>query len=298
MENNTNEDDKEADFEYGGLLEFDPEFNPLGQLKYEKERYKRGILPKLKEIEEGKEKEIDDSEVKEFLLRTKDNHRNIKFKYENGEVYPKDIPFPDIRFIQYAEPHVLITDWYDDKEEWYGLREIIKDFAEESYLSYEKGLWFASISSAINCCEYILKYELFRYLKQNNKEELEKASKDYYLTLGKLKDNLYGCLDLLEIKDLFLDKLNYINLVRNSIYHFNPEKSKKVSEKGEIEIEKNAPIIDDHVKPIIAFKVYSIMIDLINHFYTKEKSIKFIHECINDWMEKRNLTKEDFKDDK
>ena len=298
MEKNTNENDEEADFEYGGLIKFDPEFNPLDQMEYEKQKYKKGILPKLKEIEEGKEEEIDDSEVKDFLLRTKDNHRNTKFKYENGEVYPKDVSFPDIRFIQYAEPHVLITDLYDKKEEWYSLREIIKDFAEESYLSYEQGLWFASISSAINCCEYILKYELFRYLNQNNKEELEKVSKDYYLTLGKIKDNIYGCLDLLSIREMFFDKIDYLNLVRNSIYHFNPEKSKKVSEKGVLEIEKNAPITDDYVKPIITFKVYSIMIDLINHFYNRENSIKFIRECIDDWMKKRNLTKEDFKDDK
>ena len=153
-----------ADFVYMGIGTFDPNFSPIDMNEYEKKKYKEGILPKIKELKrEISKNKKETKEEKEnnlkFLLNKKANHRNWTFRYENGEVYPKNVSFPDIRFIQYPEPHVLITNLYDTNEEWYRIKEIIKDFAEEAYLSYEMGFWLASISSAINCCEYILKYE-------------------------------------------------------------------------------------------------------------------------------------------
>lgn len=288
------EDD--ADFAYQGTLKFDLKHNHFNEIKSEIHRYKKGILPKIKELgeEKSKTKNATKKEKEEnfkFLLWKKSNIRDCTFRYENGEIYPKEVSFPDIRFIQYAEPHVLITDLYDNNEEWYGLKEIIGNFSEEAYLSYEMGLWFASISSAINCCEYILKYELFRYLNKNDKTELQKASKDYYLTLGRIKDNDYKCLDLLNINPLFYDKLDYLNLVRNSIYHFNPEKAKKVSPKGIFEVEKSVSITNHLVIPIIAYRVYSIMIDLINHFYNEEKALEYVEECVADWVQKRGLSR-------
>ena len=290
-----------ADFVYQGTFEFDPETSPFDKIEYETHKYKQGILPKINELKNELSKtEKDTEEEKEenfkFLLNRKSNHRNWTFKYENDEVYPKEVPFPDIRFIQYPEPHVLITDLYDGNKEWYRLRNIIEDFSEEAYLSYEMGFWLASISSAINCCEYILKYELFRHLNINDNSTLEKASTDYNLTLGRLKDNAYDCLDLLKLKLKFQDKLDYLNLVRNSIYHFNPKKAQKVSQRGILEVEKSADITDDMVIPIVTYRVYSIMIELINQFYNKQKAFEYVNECVSDWMKKRGLTEKDLVD--
>ena len=284
-----------ADMAYGFSGKFDTNFNPSFMMEYEKQKYKRGILPFLKklrkEVAKNKKEKINQKSLFDFLMRTKYNHRTWKIMYENGEIYPKEIDFPDPIFIQYAEPHVLITDLYDEKQEWYSLREIIEDFAEEAYLSYQAGFWLASIASSINCVEYIIKYEFFRYLNNHDKERLKKASKDYYFSLGKIKDNSYNCLKELKIKSLFQDKLEYLNLVRNAIYHFNPEKAKKVSKKGVLEIEKLAPISDDMVKPILTFRVISIMLDLLNHFYNRKKRLEYIEECIADWAKKRGLKK-------
>lgn len=291
-------DSEEADFNYEGTFGFDPSFNPFGQVEYEKDKYKRGILPKIeelkKEINEGKKEENDTNELKERLIEKKKNHRKTKFKYENGEIYPKDIQFPDIRFIQHPEPHVLITGLCDKKEDWYLLRGVIRKFAEEAYLSYEKGLFFASIASAINCCEYILKYELFRFFNKKDKDKLEVLLADERLTLGKIKDDYLNDMGL---KDFYED-FDYLNLVRNSIYHANFKKSKRVNEKGEIEVEKLAPITDTHVQPILAFRVYEIMMRLINCFYNVNKALDYSYECKKDWMNKKNLTEEDLKDDK
>jgi len=289
-----------ADFVYQDTFEFDPEASPFDKVEYETNKYKRGILPRINELKKElsknkKETKKEKEENFKLLLNKKSNHRNWTFEYENGEVYPKEVSFPDIRFIQYPEPHVLITGLYDSEEEWYRLRGIIEDFSEEAYLSYEMGFWFASISSVINCCEYILKYELFRYLNKNDKTILQKASKDYNLTLGRIKNNAYACLDLLKIKSIFYDKLDYLNLVRNSIYHFNPKKAKKVSQKGILEVEKSADITDDMVIPIITYRVYSIMIELINHFYNKQKALEYVNECVADWMKKRGLNKKDLE---
>ena len=283
-------------FIYQGTFSFDPNFIPFDRIKYEIHKYKKGILPQIEELRKDLKlnKKISKKEKEKytkFLFSKKENHRYWKFKYENGEIYPKDVDPPEINFIQYPEPHALITDCYDNEEEWYRLREIIKDFAEEAYLTYKKGLWFASVSCAINCCEYILKYELFRNLNKRDKDELRKATKDNYLTLGRLiKNNAYGILDLLRIKS-FVKKLDYLNLIRNSIYHFNPEKEKKIKRKGKIEIERQSNISDEMVIPIIAFRVYTIMIELINKFYNKKKSLRYIEECVKDWMKKRKLTK-------
>lgn len=289
---------RKADFVYGGTFEFDPNITPIGAIEYERAKYIRGILPQIEELKKEilDNKKVTTKEKKgilSFLLKTRLNHRKYSFDYGNGEIYPKEVSSPDIRLIQYPEPHVLITDIYQKEEEWYRLRSLIKDFAEEAYLSYEKGFWLSSISSAINCCEYIIKYELFRLLREKNKEKLEKASKDYNFTLGQIKDNKYNCLDDLSIKLSFYDKLDYLNLVRSSIYHFNPEKERKIKARGKLEIEKILVLTDDMMKPILAFRIYSIMQDLIDHFYSKEKALEYVKECISDWMNKRGLKESD-----
>ena len=58
----------------------------------------------------------------------------------------KDIDEPDIRIIQYAEPHFFITGEYENYQDWFSMPNLIKNFAEESYLSYQLGLFISSIA--------------------------------------------------------------------------------------------------------------------------------------------------------
>src|SRR3989344_2498516 len=137
----------------------------------------------------------------EFMINTKSNHRNWTFEYENGDIYPKDIEEPDIRVIQYAEPHVFVTDLYDEDKDWYHMPSLIRGFADEAYLSYQSGFFLSSIASAINCCEYILKYEYLRHLNNTDKTKAEEKSKDKYFTLGTFIQNGNKNLDELKIKN-------------------------------------------------------------------------------------------------
>lgn len=208
-------------------------------------------------------------------------------------MHPKDIVPASIvlhpNFIQFPEPHVIITDQSDADEEWYRLSSVIPHFAEEAYLTYEQGCWLASISSSINCCENILRYELFRKLKTTNPIKLTDAIQDRRLTLGALIDsNTYSCLSLLGILP-FHDKLDYLNTVRIAIYHASAEKAEAVREKGDMKVEKIGPLTDELVMPIIAFKVYDIMFGLIDFFYSKQKALEYWKEGVADWKRKRQI---------
>jgi len=287
---------KEADFKYQFTGTFDPTFSPIDMVEYEKKKYLEGILPKIKELKEEikkNKKQTQKEKIKdfEFLMSTKANHRNWTFEYETGDIYPKEIDKPDIKIIQFAEPHVFITDLYDEDKDWYHMPNLIKGFAEESYLSYQLGFFLSSITSAINCCEYILKYEYFRHLNKTDKIKAEEKSKDKYLTLGIFIQNGNRYLDELNIKT-FYNSVVYLNDVRISLYHFSPEKETNAISKGNLEIEKHASLSDDMVLPIIAFRIYSIMLKMINYFYSKEKALEYFEECKRDWMNKRGLKEE------
>ncbi len=286
-----------ADFKYQFTGTFDPHFSPLDMKEYEKKKYLEGILPKIKKLKEEikKNKKLTQKEKLgnfDFLMNTKSNHRNCTFEYETGEIYPKEIDEPDIRIIQFAEPHVFITDLYDDNKNWYHMPNLIKGFAEESYLSYQLGFFLSSIASAINCCEYILKYEYFRHLNKTDKTKAEEKSKDKRFSLGSFVYSGATYLDELAIRQ-FHDSIEYLNDVRISLYHFSPERESNATSKGNLEIERHASLSDDMVLPIIAFKIYSTMLGLINHFYSKEKALEYFEECKSDWMIKRGLKEGD-----
>jgi hypothetical protein len=283
---------KKADFVYQFKGTFGP-LSPDRQLELEKHKYLRGILPRIKEMEKEikevkKETAKDKQEAFNFLMQIRKNHRTWRFQYENGDIYPKEVSPPNIRHIQYAEPHVIITDWYDENPDWYRMPHLIKGFAEEAYLSYELGLWYSAIASAINCCEYVLKYELLRKLNQTDKIKAEELSKDRFFSLGSFTRKRSDYLKQIRLKK-YLRKISYLNDVRVSIYHFSPERAKKVNRKGTLEIERDAPISDDMIIPIIAFKVYSIMFELTSSLYNKNKALQHVKEGVKDWMKKRNL---------
>ncbi len=287
-----------ADFVYQGKGTFGP-LSSDTQLQFEKHKYLKGIIPQIKELQKEIKKNKnqtakDKKETYKFLMQSRINHRTWPFEYENGEVYPKEVDAPDIRYIQYAEPHVIITDWYDDNPDWYRMPSLIKGFAEECYLSYENGLWYSSIASAINCCEYLLKYEYLRKINQTDRKKAEDLSKDRYFSLGTFTQNGNDYLKQIKLNS-FSKKIQYLNDVRISIYHFSPERAKKVNKKATLEVEKDAPITDEMVIPIIAYKVYAIMTQIINLLYNKNKALDYVNEGVQDWMKKRKLKPEDFK---
>ncbi len=293
---------KQVDFKYQFSGEFDPTFNPFDMNEYEKKKYLEGILPKIEKLKEEvkknkKQTKKEKIENFEFMMNTKSNHRNWTFEYENGEVYPKDVEEPDIRIIQYAEPHVFVTDLYDEDKDWYHMPNLIRGFADEAYLSYQSGFFLSSIASAINCCEYVLKYEYIRYLNKTDKIRVEELSKDRYFTLGTFIKSGNKHLEELKIQN-FHNFIEYLNDVRISLYHFSPDKEEKATTKGKLEVEKHAFLSDDMVLPIVAFRIYSIMIKLINHFYGKENAVKYVEECVTDWMKKRGLKEEDLVKEK
>ena len=288
---------KQADFKYQFTGTFDTSFSPFDMGEYEKLRYIKGILLKIEELKKEirKNKKLTRKEkIKnfEFMINTKSNHRNWTFEYENGDIYPKDIEEPDIRVIQYAEPHVFVTDLYDEDKDWYHMPSLIRGFADEAYLSYQSGFFLSSIASAINCCEYILKYEYLRHLNKTDKTKAEEKSKDTRFSLGSFIHQNNNYLDELNLKK-FHSIIEYLNDVRISLYHFSPDKEDKATAKGQLEIEKHARLSDNMALPIVAFRIYSTMMELINHFYGKENAVKYAEECVADWMKKRGLKKED-----
>lgn len=281
-------------FVYKGSFSFDLNTHVIPMVEYEKKKYKFRILKEIKELEEeilqNKKDTLEEKKrTFKFWMQKRSNYRSISFEYENGDIYPKDVDFPDIRLIQAAEPHVGITDLYDQQRDWYNMPELIRGFSEEAYLTYELGLWLSSIAAAINCCEYLLKYEYFREINKADKRKAEQESLRKDLSLGSFMHSFY--LNIIG-SEKFKEKIIYLNEVRISIYHFSPDREREVNKKGEIEIEKNASISDHMVLPIIAFRVYSIMMEIINHFYNKEKALEYAKECAQDWMKKRGL-KED-----
>lgn len=290
---------KHADFKYQFTGTFDPNFSPFDPVLIEKKRYLEGILPKIKKLKEEIKagKKITQKEKRknfDFLMNTKSNHRNWTFEYENGEIYPKGVDEPDIRIIQFAEPHVFITDLYNKDKNWYHMPNLIRGFAEESYLSYQLGFFLSSIASAINCCEYILKYEYLRHLNKTDKTKAEEKSNDKKFSLGSFAYSGNPYLTELNINNLH-GPIEYLNDVRVSLYHFSPEREENASSKGNLEIEKHASLSDNMVLPIVAYRIYSTMQELINCFYSKQKALEYFEECKKDWMDKRGLKEEDLK---
>ena len=287
---------KKADFVYSHSGSFKPLDGEM-RLELEKHKYLKGVLPRIEslknEIEQDINEDVNKKEVFEFLKNSRSNYKNITFEHEDGEIYPKEIEPPQITYIPPAEPHIIITDWYENDYDWYKMREIIESFAEESFLCYEMGLWYSSLASAINRCEYALKYEVLRKRFKIDKFEAEKLSLDKKFSLGSFTFNK-KYLDEINLEELH-DKIKYLNDIRISLYHFSPEKNKKISSQGEIDVERHSPLSDEFGVPVIAYRVYSIMKKLLSKLYNRNKAIKFFEEGISEWITMRRLKKEDLK---
>ncbi len=218
------------------------------------------------------------------------------FEHDDGEFYPKEIEPVEVGYIPPPEPHVLITDLYDQPEDWYPIYTLIEDFAEQSFLSYKKGCYYASLSCAINCCEYVLKYEFMRrspreYAKELIENKRRKGEPQFALGFftGKNSKNL----NKLRIKKKFERKLNFLNDIRIALYHFNPKKIKNIQRGGKTFVEKVAnPITNELEINRTAYKAYNVMKELIEHFYNEKTRTKFIKEGLKDYRRRKKLAVE------
>jgi hypothetical protein len=268
---------------------------PSDKLKNEHEIQKyKALLKEMEKLEKTlksgeKTQSVPITEMKEdvkHLLSIYDSWRTTLFESEEGEVFPKDVPPPEIILIQYPEPHIRITDLYQNEADWYGLQELIPEFANQAFVCYELGLWHASIASAINCCEYILKYEYLRSVERN---EADKLAADKSFSLGTFNQIAYlNKLNLAEFKN----KIDDLNTVRIALYHFSPSKIKKIKEKGEGLAEREAEFHDEIVLPRISYRIYTAMTELINRFYNKTKALQYLRESAEDWKKLRGYTDE------
>jgi hypothetical protein len=205
---------------------------------------------------------------------------NTYTEHDNGEFYPKKIIPPERHFIQAAEPHVLVSDLYEHQEWWYDMNELIYGFAEQSYLSYNLGMYQASISCSVNCCEYVLKYELLRLLK-NEKSDLSKLSLGDFV--GENNPNLIK----LKIAKKFWKEISLLNKIRNALNHYSPRYIEQLKDSGKTLIEKTAnPLLDGLMAPITSYNAYLIMQKLLKHFYNEKNTKKFIKEGLKDSKEK------------
>ncbi|GEM_PF-6631985 len=239
-----------------------------------------------------REKELD-----ELIEQKYENITTSFFEHDDGEFYPKKIKPVEVGYIPPPEPHVLITDLYKDPQDWYPIYTLIGDFTEQAFLSYGRGYYHASISCAINCCEYVLKYEFMRrspreYAKNLIENKRKKGEPQF--ALGFFTGNNSKNLNKLRIRKKFEKKLNFLNDVRIALYHFNPKKIKNVQKKGRTFIEKIAnPITDELEVNRTAYKAYNIMKELVENFYNEKTRIKFIKEGLKDYKKGKKLAVEE-----
>ena len=121
---------------------------------------------------------------------------------------------PAIAYVPPAEPQILITDWYDNPQDWYHISELIEEFPDQSFVSYYHGLYFASYTLSTSCLELTLKYELLR------KKIIEPSKlEDGKFTLFKAIEQI----DTLGLSE-YRHRLNITHTLRNGMFHYNPKK--------------------------------------------------------------------------
>lgn len=218
----------------------------------------------------------------------------------DGTFYPKDIPEPDIAFVPLAEPHVVITDLYEDPQDWYYIRELIEEFGFQSFTAYYGGLYFASYTLSTSCLELTLKYELVRNGIIES-AELEKSSCNFFWAIKQIKDiNL----------EKYESRLNIVHKMRNGMFHFNPKKlneslisiqNETIPPETEIFIggldkllkaqSSDFPwsiseYVDNKEWSKVAFFTYMLMYDITKQLYGIDQEIAYFKEGMEDYDQK------------
>jgi len=229
---------------------------------------------------------------------------------DDGTFYPKKIPIPAIVYVPPAEPHILITDWYDNPQDWYHISELIEEFADQSFVSYYNGLYFASYTLSTSCLELTLKYELLRN-KIIESSKLEESNFTFFKAIEQI--------DKLSLSE-YKPRLDITHTLRNGMFHYNPKKLRDAliligreqyqSDNGmEIpsiigsinggpikeSLESNflpdlSYLLDNEEWSKIAFFTYSLMYDITQQLYGEKNKIKYVKEGLDDY-DRKKITK-------
>ena len=234
-----------------------------------------------------------------------DSPNQTRFEDMDGDFYPKDIEPPDIAFVPLAEPHVLVTDLYIKSEPWYYIRELIPKLAEQAFICYYSGLYFASFLTTLNCIELTLKYE---YVRQKIIKPSE-LTENFTFGLAIQKDKL----SKINFKKYY-QILSILNDARIGIIHFNYKKLKhstlklllsKRPKDGYITIENfDGKTIREKYKPSewytvpisnsrdwsrFAFFAYDVMYKITKQLYGESKKGGYLKECLADYNKLKSL---------
>jgi hypothetical protein len=232
-----------------------------------------------------------------------------KTEDDDGTFYPKKIPVPAIIYVPPAEPHILITDWYDNPQDWYHISELIEEFADQSFVSYYNGLYFASYTLSTSCLELTLKYELLRN-KIIEPSKLEEGN----FTLFKAVEQI----DKLGLSE-YKSRLDITHTLRNGMFHYNPKKIRDaliligkelyhsdslmsnnsivgsadgsaIEEFQESDFLPDLSFLLDNTEwSKIAFFTYTLMYDITRQLYGETNRIKYVKEGLDDYQRKEKL---------
>ena len=254
---------------------------------------------------------IMDGDAKDDLLMLykKQSPDAIGIEDDDGTYYPKEIPIPAIEYVPPAEPHILITDLYENPQDWYHISELIEEFADQSFASYYNGLYFASFTLSTSCLELTLKYELLRN-KIIEPSKLEESNFTFFRAIEPI--------DKLGL-DKYKPRLKIVHTLRNGMYHYNPKKIRESlnliqkelypQEKVEsipsiigsmggspIEVFQESDflpdlsyLLDNTEWSKIAFFTYTLMYDITTQLYGETNRIKFVQEGLDDYDRMKNL---------
>jgi len=252
------------------------------------------------------------------LLKYYDNQSpaNIQVEDIDDNFYPLEIPEPDIAYIPPAEPHILITDLYEKKDDWYIMSELIYDFACEAYASYYNGLYYASFMLSTTCLELTLKYELVRQ-KKILPQKLKESNYSFGQVQKDLKRKHFKNIRIGEYRK----KIEIIGNVRNGMFHFNPDKLKESLELIDKDLfgssknlmaigialssdeKKKGDYIDISINPLdefldnfewnkVAYFTYSTIYSITKDLYGDAKKIPYIQEGVNDYLKLKSKNKQ------
>ena len=198
---------------------------------------------------------------------------------------------------------------YDNPQDWYHISELIEEFADQSFVSYHNGLYFASYTLSTNCLELTLKYELLRN-KIVEPSKLEEGN----FTLFKAIEQI----DKLGLSE-YKPRLDITHTLRNGMFHYNPKKLRDaliligkelyqsdsvmfnnsivgsadgtvIEEFQEIDFLPDLSFLLDNTEwSKIAFFTYSLMYDITRQLYGEANRIKYVEEGLDDYHRKEKL---------
>ncbi len=245
-------------------------------------------------------------ERKKLMQRTESmSPTDMQTEEIDGTFYPQDLDTPAIEYIQHPEPHVLITDWSENPQEWYNLLGMIPSLANQAFTCYYRGMYQASFLVSVNCIELTLKFELLKKAKIKPIDLKSNAG-----ALGSLiKQEKLKEVGL----EKYAEKLKLLNYSRNGLLHFNFEQLKEAAMKilfnksppkgvkavsfvmgvGEVETKPE----DDYYTPTddytdwsrFAYFAYCLMHEITKELYGEHKRLQYLKEGLDDYDKKKKI---------